>query len=272
MKRFKNPGLSRGQFARFAVTAAGGSLLLLTTLPLFAQSPAPYPGSVTAKQGDDSTYLLEAPCDTVAAFYREAIGEATSDRQFGGSKTRPAGHPARQLTFVYRSTPTQHSTLLHTAVRISYRYNTDNAYDKVMQELESNMKRGFLTRQRLSEIKEQYRPLQDVYYRDTGDGPADLSIFSLHRDFLRTGIWMDTDEFAQKALQLAMEGRQEELMEMQSQMASGTEDHMKLQQTAAQVDFWIECLDKIKEASTAHGFPLMIELKYTYRTSEGFKG
>ena len=72
--------------------------------------------------------------------------------------------------------------------------------------------------------------------------------------------------------QLMMEGKREEVNALQLQMEAGIEALIELQQTAAQVEFWVDCLNEIEAVADEHGFSVMIELEYTFRIGAGRKG
>ncbi len=248
------------RMASAAIAVVSFSVFFLASLPATAQSQLIYPGAEPGT-ADGNVYMVDASFEEVREFYLQAVGNPTEETG-----------PGRTMRFVYDSVPTDHGSIVHRAVRISYRGNTNNACDKVFAELSSNQRRGFLTQARLDEIKRRYEPLRELYYTDTGDGPADLHIFSRYQHYLRSGLWMDQQEFMATLQRLMMEGKNDEVTALQLEMEAGIEQLLNVQRTAAQVDFWLECLDEIEAAAAERGFPLMIELEHTFTTSEGVKG
>ncbi|MFO8042957.1 MAG: hypothetical protein R6U25_07135 [Alkalispirochaeta sp.] len=242
-------------------TVISFGLALLVGAPVVAQSQAVYPGAVPAASGSESVYLADASFEEVRDFYMEAVGNPTEE-----------SGPGRRISFTYSSVAADHGTIEHTGVRVCCEGNPDAGYHQVMNQLRSNQRRGFLTAERLAEIEARYQPLGDLYYADLGDGPADAHIVTRYQRYLRTGIWMDQQEFMAMLQQLMMEGKHEEVQALQEEMEAGIEGLIELQRTAAQVDFWLECLDEIEATAPQHGFPVMIDLEYRFTTNDGRKG
>lgn len=242
-------------------TVISFGLLLLVGAPVVAQSPAVFPGAVPGASGSESVYLVDASFEEVHDFYLDAVGNPTQEMG-----------PGRRISFTYSSVAADHGTIEHTGVQICCQGNPDAGYHQVMNELRSNQRQGFLTAERLAEIETRYERLGNLYFADLGDGPTDAHIVTRYRRYLRTGVWMDHQEFMTMLQQLMMEGKDDEVQALQDEMEAGIESLIELQRTAAQVDFWLECLDEIEATSRQHGFPVMIDLEHTFTTNDGRKG
>ena len=232
---------------------------ILTAVTATAQQPAAMPGAVPVEPGS-SIYLTSVPYEQVKAHYAGTVGNASREFLDG-----------RQIYYTY-DTATEGSLIRNTAIRITYGHNTNNAFVQVLYHLRGSVQHGFITADDLAEIQQQYGHLKDLFYRNTGSGPADHAVYQRYNNFISSGSELPHEQFMMQIQQLALQGKTAELQEMQQQMEQNVRRVQQLQTSREQVDFWIECLDEIDAAAQEHGFPVLIELEYQFHTSDSDKG
>ncbi|TVR33028.1 MAG: hypothetical protein EA404_06050 [Spirochaetaceae bacterium] len=226
------------------------------------QRPAVFPGAVPAEPGSSSVFLTRASWAEVNSFYRRAVGEPLTVSE------------DRSAFFVYSSTPASSASTWHTGVLITRHQQPGNAVAEVFAELQSCSRRGWLTQAQLDEIRHKYHQLSLLHFRDSGSGNSvDAEIVREHKNFLRTGSRLDMEAFTEQIMQMAMRGDRAGMDRLKKEQEANVTRVQLLQSTAAQVDFWIECLESIEAQAAEHGFPVRIEMDYTEQHMKpGMKG
>ncbi len=226
------------------------------------QRPAVFPGALPAEPGSSNVFLTRASWAEVNSFYRRAVGEPLTVSE------------DRSAFFVYSSTPAGSASTRHTGVLVTRHRQPGNAVTEVFAELQSCSRRGWLTQAQLDEIQQKYHQLSLLYFRDTGSGrPLDAEIVGEHKHFLRTGSRMDVEAFTEQIMQMAMRGDRAGMDRLKQEQEANVTRVQSLQTTAAQVDYWIECLQSIEAQAAEHGFPVRIEMDYTEQHMKpGMKG
>ncbi|AFG38648.1 hypothetical protein [Spirochaeta africana] len=252
------------------------------------QRPAALPGSVAvpgavepggsagrpstvgaASSGPARIYLSQQEYEAAVAHFQQLLGEPITS-------THDSRSGSRTVFFAYRAEQTQPGVTRYTGVRITT-INPDNAVPAILRELRSAVQRGFLTQARYDEIAREHADLVPLFFRPTGapaehGRAADAAVLRRYRNFVQTGLWMESAEMQQEMMRLAAAGDQAGLIQLQQQLEQNVSRVQQLQTTAAIVDHWLDSLAEIRALAPEHGFRLQIDMEYTATYSDDMKG